>query len=94
MVLDKEALCDYELKRRDYFIDDEGFICFGNERAYAYYIDKQHRPPEVFTETFEGNDEFSLGRSFIRKFKVLLDGPGNRVCLRGPSVMGKEDPTS
>jgi predicted aspartyl protease len=39
---------------------------------------------EVFIETFEGNnEEFLLGRSFIRKFKVLLDGPGNEVCLIG-----------
>jgi hypothetical protein len=41
----KEVLRDYELKRRDYFIDDEGYICFGNERAYADYIDKQDSPP-------------------------------------------------
>jgi hypothetical protein len=41
----KEALRDYELRRRDYFIDDEGYICFGNERAYADYVDKQDRPP-------------------------------------------------
>jgi hypothetical protein len=41
----KEALRDYELRRRDYFIDDEGNICFDNERAYADYIDKQGRPP-------------------------------------------------
>ncbi len=41
----KEALRDYELRRRDYFIDDEGYICFDNERAYADYIDKQGRPP-------------------------------------------------
>ena len=41
----KEALRDYELKRRDYFIDDEGYICFGNERAYTDYIVKQDSPP-------------------------------------------------
>jgi hypothetical protein len=41
----KEALRDYELKRREYFIDDKGYICFGNERAYADYIDKQGSPP-------------------------------------------------
>ncbi len=41
----KEVLRDYELKRRDYFIDDEGYICFGNEQAYADYIDKQDSPP-------------------------------------------------
>jgi len=41
----KEVLRDYELKRRDYFIDAEGYICFSNEQAYADYIDKQGSPP-------------------------------------------------
>ena len=41
----KEVLRDYELKRRDYFIDDEVCICFSNEQAYADYIVKQDRPP-------------------------------------------------
>ena len=41
----KEVLRNYELRRRDYFIDDEGYVCFGNERAYADYIVKQDRPP-------------------------------------------------
>jgi hypothetical protein len=44
---------------------------------------------EVFIETFEGNAEFLLGRGFIRKFRVLLDGPGNKVCLVG-APCGKE----
>jgi hypothetical protein len=41
----KEALHDYELKRRDHFIDGEGYICFGSERGYADYIDKQDKLP-------------------------------------------------
>jgi hypothetical protein len=41
----KEALRDSELKPRGYFIDDEGYICFGNERTYADYIVKQDSPP-------------------------------------------------
>lgn len=41
----KEALRDYELERRDYFIDDEGCLCFGNEQTYADCIVKQDRPP-------------------------------------------------
>ena len=41
----KEVLRDYELRRRDYFIDDEGYICFDSERAYANYIDKQDSLP-------------------------------------------------
>jgi len=42
---------------------------------------------EVFIETFEGNEELLLGRSFIRKFKVLLDGPSNKVCLIDSSAI-------
>ena len=45
---------------------------------------------EVFIETFEGNGELLLGRSFIRKFKVLLDGPGNKVCLIDSNVIRRE----
>ena len=45
---------------------------------------------EVFIETFEGNGEFLPGRSFIRKFKVLLDGPGNKVCLIDSKVIRRE----
>jgi len=41
----KEVLRDYELRRREYFIDDEGYLCFNNEQAYADYIDKQDSPP-------------------------------------------------
>jgi len=41
----KEALHDYELKRRNHFIDDEGYVCFGNEQTYADYIVKQDSPP-------------------------------------------------
>jgi predicted aspartyl protease len=36
---------------------------------------------EVLIDTFDGNEEFLLGRRFIRKYKILLDGPGKRVCL-------------
>ena len=46
---------------------------------------------EVFIETFEGNEELLLGRSFIRKFKVLLDGPGNKVCLMDSRFIRKGD---
>jgi len=44
---------------------------------------------EVFIETFEDNEELLLGRSFVRKFKVLLDGPSSRVCLLDSSAMRK-----
>jgi hypothetical protein len=52
----KEALRDYELKRRDHFIDDEGYICFGNERAYADYVDKQGRLPSEIKAYYVEDD--------------------------------------
>ena len=36
---------------------------------------------DVSMDTFEGNEQFLVGRGFIRRHKVLLDGPGNRVCF-------------
>ena len=44
----EEALRTYEVRRRDYLIDDEGYLCFSSEEAYAEYLDKQgRRPSEV-----------------------------------------------
>jgi hypothetical protein len=36
---------------------------------------------EVSIDTFEGNEQFLIGRAFIRRYKILFDGPGNRVCF-------------
>ena len=36
---------------------------------------------EVRIDTFEGNKQFLIGRGFIRRHRVLLDGPNNRVCF-------------
>ena len=36
---------------------------------------------DVQIDTFEGNEQFLIGRGFIRRHKVLLDGPGGRVCF-------------
>ena len=38
----------------------------------------QHR---LIVQTFAGNTHFLIGRAFLRKFKVLLDGPGGQMCL-------------
>ncbi len=42
---------------------------------------KQYR---VITQTFPGNTRFLIGRAFLRRFKVLLDGPGQQTCLLTP----------
>jgi len=39
---------------------------------------EQHR---VIVQTFAGNTRFLIGRAFLRRFKVLLDGPGEQTCL-------------
>lgn len=35
----------------------------------------------VIVQTFDGNARFLLGRAFLRRFKVLLDGPDGQTCL-------------
>jgi len=35
----------------------------------------------VRVDTFEDNDQFLIGRAFIRKHRLLFDGPANRVCV-------------
>jgi uncharacterized protein with NAD-binding domain and iron-sulfur cluster len=44
----REVLRDYEIRRREYFIDEEGYLCFYDEQAYAEYLEKQgNLPSEV-----------------------------------------------
>jgi len=40
--------------------------------------DEQHR---VVAQTFANNTRFLLGRAFLRRCKVMLDGPGGQTCL-------------
>jgi len=42
---------------------------------------EQHR---VIVQTFAGNPRFLIGRAFLRRFKILLDGPGGQTCLLTP----------
>jgi len=35
----------------------------------------------VIAQTFTQNTRFLLGRSFLRHFKIILDGPGGQTCL-------------
>jgi len=39
---------------------------------------ERHR---VIAQTFEGNTRFLIGRAFLRRLKVLLDGVDQRTCL-------------
>jgi hypothetical protein len=38
----------------------------------------------VIGQTFTQNSRFLLGRAFLRRFKVILDGPGGQTCLLLP----------
>jgi len=40
----EKVLRGYKPRPRKYFIDDEGWLCFRSEQAYAEYLDKQERP--------------------------------------------------
>ena len=42
---------------------------------------EQHR---VTAQTFAGNIRFLIGRAFLRRFKILLDGPGSQTCFLAP----------
>ena len=44
-------------------------------------IGEQHR---VIAQTFAGNIRFLIGRAFLRRFKILLDGPESQTCLLTP----------
>lgn len=35
----------------------------------------------VRIDTFEGNEQFLIGRGLMRRYAILLDGPKNRVCI-------------
>jgi len=37
----------------------------------------------VLIDSFEGNDQFLIGRSFLRRLRMLLDGPEGQTCLLG-----------
>ena len=50
--------------------------------SYGYLvIPRWGREIRVSIETFVGNSEFLIGRALIRRYRFLLDGPGNRTCL-------------
>lgn len=48
----RDVLRDYEIRRRDYFIDDEGYLCFDDEQAYAQYLEKQGKLPSEVKACF------------------------------------------
>ncbi|HKZ85054.1 MAG TPA: hypothetical protein VJ793_15495 [Anaerolineae bacterium] len=35
----------------------------------------------VLVDTFEGNTEFLIGRAFMRRLRIMLDGPADRTCI-------------
>jgi predicted aspartyl protease len=55
--------------------------------AYAQVVvpqsDEQHT---VIVQSFLDNRRFLIGRAFLRRFKVLLDGPGEQTCLLLPAI--------
>ena len=71
--LAEKMLQSYELQPRKYFLDNEGWLCFRDERAYAEYLVKQERPPSEVKAYFieDGvkvvySDEKSLPETSIR----------------------------
>jgi len=48
-------------------------------------IPKTGEQHSVIVQTFIGNTRFLIGRAFLRRFKVILDGLGGQTCLLTPS---------
>jgi len=48
-------------------------------------IPKTGEQHSVIVQTFIGNTRFLIGRGFLRRFKVILDGSGKQTCLMTPS---------
>ena len=48
----RKVLRDYEIRRREYFIDEEGYLCFYDEQAYAEYLEKQGKLPSEVKACF------------------------------------------
>ncbi len=61
-----------------------GQIIQFNEAPVDVIIPKTGDEHQVIAQTFAGNVRFLIGRAFLRRFKVLLDGPGSQTCLLTP----------
>ena len=58
-----------------------GQIIQFNEAPVDVIIPKTGEQHRVLAQTFAGNNRFLIGRAFLRRFKVLFDGPGSQTCL-------------
>ena len=53
-------------------------ICWDSADVFASGVQLQTPGGDVHAED---NDQFLIGRAFIRKHRLLFDGPANRVCV-------------
>lgn len=63
-----------------------GQIIEFSEAPIDVIIPKTGEQYRIFAQTFAGNTRFLIGRAFLRRFKVLLDGPGSQSCLLYNSI--------
>jgi len=61
-----------------------GQIIQFNEAPVDVFIPKTGAQHRVMAQTFAGNRRFLIGRAFLRRFQILLDGPGSQTCLLIP----------
>ncbi len=52
-----------------------------NEAPVDVIIPRTGEQHQMIAQTFDQNTRFLIGRAFLRRFKVLLDGPGSQTCL-------------
>jgi predicted aspartyl protease len=58
-----------------------GQIIKFSEAPADIVIPKMGGQYRVIAQTFAQNNRSLIGRAFLRRFKVLLDGPGGQTCL-------------
>ncbi len=61
-----------------------GQIINFDEAPVNVIIPRTGEQHQVIAQTFAQNDRFLIGRAFLRRFKVLLDGPESQTCLLTP----------
>ena len=62
-----------------------GQIIQFNEAPVNVIIPKTGEQHQVIAQAFTGNVRFLIGRAFLRRFKIILDGPGSQTCLLIPN---------
>lgn len=57
-----------------------------NDNLHFIYTDMIYMTFPVIVETFPSNEEFLVGRRIIIKFKTIIDGNKEEICLESENA--------